>query len=87
MQLRVPLESEHSKNCVQADLTPEVTVHPHECINGGEAGDSAYRLSIQIRYKTMHENAQEKCWDRTPAQCNIKKLNSLTDFLEDKDGD
>jgi len=40
---------------------PEGTVHPHECISGGEAGDPAHRLSIQIRYRTIYENAQEEC--------------------------
>ena len=87
VQLTVPLEANTQTVCVRVDLVPEGTVHPHECINGGEAGDPAHRLSIQIRYRTVHENAQEKFWYRTSAQGNIKKLNSLVDFLEDKDGD
>lgn len=81
------MEANTQTVCVRVDLVPEGTLHPHERINGGEAGDPAHRLSIQIRYRTVHENAQKRFWYRTSAQGNIKKLNSLVDFLEDKDGD
>lgn len=87
MQLTVPLEANTQTVCVWVDRVPEGTVHPHECINGGDAGDPAHRLSIEIRYRTVLENAQEKFWYRTSAQGNIKKLSSLADFLEDNDGD
>ncbi|KAL8718407.1 MAG: hypothetical protein Q9225_004450 [Loekoesia sp. 1 TL-2023] len=87
VQLTVPLKANTQTVSIQVDLVPEGTVHPHECIDGGEAGDPAHRLSIQVRYRTMHENAQEEFWYRTSAQGNIKKLNSLVDFLENKDRD
>lgn len=85
MQLTVPLKVNTQTVSVRVNLVPEGTVHPHECINGGEAGNPAHHLSIQVRYRTMHENAQEEFWYRTSVQGNIKKLNSLVDFLEDKD--
>ncbi len=87
VQLTVPLGSEYSNSLCSGRTCSRGTVHPHECFNGGEAGDPAHRLSIQIRYRTVHGNAQEKFWYRTSAQGKIKKVNSLVDFLEDKDGD
>ncbi|KAL2041189.1 hypothetical protein N7G274_006133 [Stereocaulon virgatum] len=85
VQLTVPLEANTQTVYVGVDLVPKGTVHVHECINGCEAVNPADRLSIQIRYRIVHENAQEKFWYRTLAQGSIEKLNSLVDFLEDKD--
>ncbi len=87
VQLTIPLKANTQTVWVRADLVPEGTYHPHECINGGEADDPAHRLSIQIRYRTIHENTPEESRFRTSGQGNIKKLNSLVDFLEDKDED
>ncbi|KAL6718105.1 hypothetical protein ACLMJK_004191 [Lecanora helva] len=86
-QLTIPLKANTQTVCVRVDLVPEGTYHPYKCINGGEADDPAHRLSIQIRYRTIHENTPEESWFRTSGQGNIKKFNSLVDFLEDKDED
>lgn len=87
MQLTVPLEANTQTVCIGFDLFPEGTIHPHERYNGSEAVDPTHRLSIQIRYGTVHENAQETFWYSTSAQGNNKKLNSLIEFSEDEDGD
>ena len=87
LKMYIPMKANPQTVWIRADLVPEGTYHPHECINGGEADDPAHRLSIQIKYRTIHENTPEGFWFRTSGQARIKQLNSLVDFLEDKDED
>ena len=87
LKMYIPMKANPQTVWIRADLVPEGTYHPHECINGGEADDPAHRLSIQIKYRTIHENTPEEFWFRTSGQARIKQLNSLVDFLEDKDED
>jgi hypothetical protein len=87
VQISVPLEANIQTVFVHASLVPEGTVHPHECIKDGEASDPAHRLGIKVKYKIRDGNTGKEFWSRTSGDCNIKKLNSLVDFLEDKDED
>ncbi len=72
---------------VQASLVPEGTVHPHECINGGEASNPAHHLGIKVKYKIKDGNIEREFWSRSSGDYNIKKLNLIVDFLENKDKD
>jgi hypothetical protein len=85
--IHIPLEADPQTVFVQASLVPEGKVHPHECINGGEISDPAHRLGIKVRLRTKDGNTEKEFWHRTKGDCNIKKLNSIVDFLEDKDAD
>lgn len=87
VQITVPMEADVETVSIQASIVPEGTTHEHECIRkGGEVDDPAHRLGIMVKCNTLHGESKV-LWSATSGDCNIKKLNSLVDFLEDKDDD
>ena len=85
VQLLVPEEADFDTVFIQCDLAPNGSRHSNACATSLRADDPANRLGIKLRFDSKVDNEEKEMWTVLGGECNTKKLNSLVDFLEDKD--
>ena len=87
MQVLVPEGADFKTIFIQGDLAPNGSLHPHPCATNFREDDPAKRLGIKLKFNVKGSNEEKELWTTLRGECNTKKLNSLVDFLEDKDED
>jgi hypothetical protein len=85
IQLHVPEEADFDTVFIQCDLAPNGSRHSNACATSLRADDAANRLGVKLRFNSKVDNKEKELWAVLGGECNTKKLNSLVDFLEDKD--
>ncbi|KAH8898206.1 hypothetical protein GQ53DRAFT_881225 [Thozetella sp. PMI_491] len=85
VQLWVPKHADLNSVFVQWFLAPPDQKHDFECGVSEEQDDPAHRLGIKLKFTSMKSGLEEEEWVKLTGECNVKKLNSLVDFLEGHD--
>jgi hypothetical protein len=85
VQLLVPEEADFDTVFIQCDLAPNGSRHSNAYATSLREDDPANRLGINLRFIFKVDNEEKELWEVLGGECNMKKLNSLVDFLEDKD--
>ena len=71
----VPRHADFSSVWIQCDLLKKGTEHPEACAKNVHDGDPAKRLGIRVMYRSKETSKME-------TDSDMKKLNSLVDFLD-----
>jgi hypothetical protein len=78
----VPRHADFSSVWIQCDLLEKGIEHPETCAKSAHDGDPAKRLGIRVRYRLKETGKLEEDWYKMETDSDMKKLNSLVDFLD-----
>ena len=81
--LLIPKHADFESEWIQCELL-EGPQHPHTCATNGLEEDPARRLGIRFKFKSRDNHDIEESWEVWKTESDIKRLNSLADFLEDR---
>lgn len=81
----IPQHADFSTVWIQCNLQQEGVRHPEACSANLHDSDPAGRLGIRVRYTTRDTGVERQIWYKVNTDSDIKKLNSLIDFLDRKD--
>ncbi|KAF2230471.1 hypothetical protein EV356DRAFT_509007 [Viridothelium virens] len=70
---------------VQCDLLEKGDQHSQACAKKSHNGDPAKRLAIRFRYRSKESGQVKEDWCKMEINSDMKKLNSLVDFLDGED--
>lgn len=85
VEIRVPPHVNVDTVFLRAELIAKGMVHPNVCGWSAQGEDPACRLGIKMRHKLGQDDETNEIWVTLQGEQNVKKLNSLVDFLEDRD--
>jgi hypothetical protein len=84
LQIVIPMSADPETVYLQAFLMPKGQEHLHPCVTQGRPSDPANRLGLRVQYRILSGLTKEY-WARLNGDQNVFEMNSLVDFLEEKD--
>lgn len=85
IQIWVPEEADREAVWIRCYLMPNGTQHASPCCNCGPHEDPCRRLGILLQFAVASDGTQKQQWKTWKGEKNAKKLNSLVDFLENRE--
>ena len=67
---------------IWCDLCANGTEHPAGCALNTQEGDPAKRLGIFAKYNSKKTGETEEFWYKVTSERDLKKVNTLVDFLD-----
>ena len=80
--VHIPEHADFSNVWIWCDLCANGTEHPAGCALNTQEGDPAKRLGILAKYNLKKTDETEEFWHKVRSERDLKKVNTLVDFLD-----